>query len=569
MRDLRIHRAARRELHVERLEGRALLAVSVPLLAETAAAPGADDVAIWIHPTDVTQSVIIGAVKTSSTSLRVYNLAGQQIQSVAVPQINNVDLRYNFQLSGQRIALLAGSNRATDSIAVYQIDSHGVLHDIAARAISTGMEIYGCAMYFSVATGKYYTFVSSETGQVQQWELFDNGAGKVDARLVRSFSVGSIAEGMVADDVLGTLYVGEENRGIWRYAAEPSGGAMRTSVDTIGSGGRLSADVEGLTIYYKPGGAGYLIASSQGSSEFAVYRREGSNTYIGNFKLIAGNGVDAVSDTDGIDVTNLSLGPQFPAGMLVAQDSDENFKLARWDAIDAVFGELISGDGTWDPRQVGSPAGSSSYLKQWQADFGTSLRSDLTGDGLADGADFLFWQRSFAALGAASKAVAAPAATTFAADTQPAADFAASRPGETVADRPPEQAVFLDRAQRIGKQSPAIFAGSPGTRPSWTRPTTFTDAVGSRKPRAESLFVNTHLQLRKTQGYIDRIRTVVVGQLRGRGELRRAPAKVPDLLGVLPEYAPDRADLPLSDEDAVVEAQASLETDEPRLYLPE
>lgn len=363
--------------------------------AETTSASGADDIAIWIHPSDPSQSLVIGAIKTSSTSLRTYTLAGEEVQRVAVPRINNVDLRYNFPLNGQRVALLAGSNRANDSIALFQINAQGQLQDVAARTISTGMDVYGCAMYLSVATGKYYAFVSSEAGDVQQWELVDNGAGKVDARMVRSFNVGSITEGIVADDVLGTLYVGEENHGIWRYSAEPNGGATRTIVDVVNSD-RLDDDVEGLTIYYKPNGEGYLIASSQGNDDFAVYRREGANEYLGNFKLIAGNGVDAVADTDGIDVTNFPLGSQFPAGMFVAQDSDENFKLVRWDAIDAAFGELIASDGSWDPRRVGMPADPYEYLEQWKVDFGTSSRSDLTGDGVTDGADFLQWQRTVA-----------------------------------------------------------------------------------------------------------------------------------------------------------------------------
>jgi hypothetical protein len=232
------------------------------------------------------------------------------------------------------------------------------LENVAARTIGTGMVIYGLAMYVSPTTGKYYTFATSESGQVQQWELFDNGANKVDATLVRSFSVGSQSEGLVADDVLGWLYVGEEDVGIWKYSAEPNGGTARTQVDSTGGGGHLDADVEGLTIYYESDGTGYLFASSQGASEFAVYRREGGNQHLDNFKLVAGGGIDAVTVTDGIDVTNFPLGSAFPQGMFVAQDNDTNFKLARWDAIDAAFGGLLDVDTTWDPRAVGAPQNS-------------------------------------------------------------------------------------------------------------------------------------------------------------------------------------------------------------------
>ena len=347
--------SAFRQLHVEHLEERTLLAVNVVPQTQTASAAGADDIAIWLHPTDVSQSTVIGAVKTSATSLRVYNLSGQQLQSVNVPQVNNVDLRYNFPLNAQQATLVIGSNRASDTLVIYRVNPQTrLLENVAARTISTGIALYGCGMYVSPVSGKYYAFVSSESGQVQQWELFDNGAGKVDAKQVRSFSVGSTTEGLVADDVTGVLYASQEDVGFWRYSAEPNGGSTRTQVDKVGAGGHLTADVEGATIYYAPGGAGYLIASSQGNSEFAVYRRAGNNEYLGSFKLVAGAGVDAVTNTDGIDVTNFPLGSQFPHGLFVAQDNDQNFKLVRWDAIASALGGLLNSDSAWDLRQIGA-----------------------------------------------------------------------------------------------------------------------------------------------------------------------------------------------------------------------
>jgi 3-phytase len=352
----RLTKAQHRLLRLEALEHRSMLAVDVVPSIETVAAASADDAALWIHPTDTSKSVIIGTAKESASALRVYDLAGNQLQAVNSGKINNVDLRYNFPLNGQSVGLVAGSNRSNNSIAIYKLNAQtGLLENAAARTISTGMAIYGLCMYHSPTTGKYYVFANSSSGQVQQWELFDAGNGKVDAKQVRSFSVGSQTEGCVADDVLGQLYIGEEDRGIWKYSAEPSGGSARTSVDQTG-GGHLSADVEGLTIYYAQDGKGYLLASSQGSSQFAVYQRDGNNSYVGNFKVVAGNGIDAVTNTDGIDVTNAALGSLFPNGAFVSQDNDDNFKLTRWDSISTAFGGLLT-DTTWDPRLIGKADG--------------------------------------------------------------------------------------------------------------------------------------------------------------------------------------------------------------------
>ena len=347
-------RTVTRRLRVESLEQRALLAaVSVIPSVETVKASAADDVAVWIHATDTAKSTIIGTSKNSSSALRVYDLEGNQIQSVVSGKVNNVDLRYNFPLGSEDVAILIGSNRSNDSIAIFAIDSDtGLLQNAASRTISTGMNVYGAAMYVSPVTGDYFAFVTSESGDVQQWKLFDDGAGKVDAELVRSFDVGGQSEGIVADDVAGVLYVAEENRGIWRYSAEADGGSTRTLVDSTGAG-NLDADVEGLTIYYAGAQGGYLLASSQGSDEFAVYRRDAGNSYVGNFEIIAANGIDVVSNTDGIDVTNVALGTAFPEGMFVAQDNDANFKLVQWNAIAAAFPEPLTIDTSWDPRLVG------------------------------------------------------------------------------------------------------------------------------------------------------------------------------------------------------------------------
>jgi myo-inositol-hexaphosphate 3-phosphohydrolase len=119
-------------------------------------------------------------------------------------------------------------------------------------------------------------------------------------------------------------------------------------VDTTGRGGHLTADVEGLAIYDAGASAGYLIASSQGSSSYVVYRRGGDNAYVATFQIVAGGLIDAVSETDGIDVTSVSLGSAFPKGMFVAQDGkndgcNQNFKLVSWSVIEAAIAQAALG----------------------------------------------------------------------------------------------------------------------------------------------------------------------------------------------------------------------------------
>jgi 3-phytase len=323
----------------------------------------ADDPAIWIHPTNPSLSLIFGTNKGGNSGLGVYDLSGNELQYISSVEPNNVDLRYNFPLGNSYVDIVGISNQAGDVISIFKVDPvTRRLEDITARDIDLGSNAYGFCMYHSPVSGKFYAIVTSDSGKIEQWELFDNGTGKVDARRVRSLSVGSRTEGCVADDVYGVLYFAEEKKAIWKYGAEPGDGSSRTQVDSV-SGGRLDDDIEGLTIYYASDGSGYLIASSQGNKEFVVYRRDGNNAYVMTFKIVDGNGIDGVVATDGIDVTNVSLGPTFPYGVFVAQDGandngNQNFKLVPWEAIaDAVRPPLLI-DTSWDPRTGASGGGS-------------------------------------------------------------------------------------------------------------------------------------------------------------------------------------------------------------------
>jgi len=337
-----------------------LVASQVQAVVETdpvhSSGDSADDPAVWIHPSNPALSTIIGTDKNGGLS--VYDLNGDEIQLITVDHPNNVDIRYNFPLGGESVALVGFSNTSDKSLGLYKVDPvTRMVANVEARNIKLGMSASGFCLYRSPVSGKYYAFVTDNAGgQTQQWELFDNGNGLVDATLVRTLQIGSLAEGCVADDVYKNFYVSQEDVAIWKYGAEPGDGSARTMVDGV-SGGRLEDDIEGLTIYYASDGTGYLIASSQGSNEYVVYKREGNNPYVMTFEIVAGNGIDEVGNTDGLDVTNFPLSPAFPFGLFVAQDGtnegNQNFKIVPWQAIANSVVPALTIDTTWDPRQVG------------------------------------------------------------------------------------------------------------------------------------------------------------------------------------------------------------------------
>ena len=314
--------------------------ISVPAFAETEGTRGdADDPAIWVNPDDPAQSLVLGTDKTAG--LYVYGLDGTQRAFLPDGKLNNVDLR-PFQLAGKAVSLAGASKRDDDTLVFYVIDAEGVRHaePFAHPAIPPDLpgvdDIYGFAMAQD-ATGTY-ALVNFKSGHVLQYRIEDkDGALQLD--LARHWQVATQPEGMVADDIAGHIYVGEEDRGIWRYPLNPNLAADPVAIDTIPSACLPRDDVEGLAVHDSTGGR-FLVASAQGVHRAAIYRLDGDAvpTCIAMTE-IAADTIDGVTETDGLAVTAQPL-PGHPQGILVMMDDQNagyttNFKLIDWAAIAA------------------------------------------------------------------------------------------------------------------------------------------------------------------------------------------------------------------------------------------
>lgn len=323
--------------------------VSSALTYEASAASDQDDMTVWIHPTDLSKSMIIGSDKDSG-NIFVYDINGTTLQTISSGgQPGNIDLRYNFSLGGNNTDIVVYNERSSNTLHVYSVNaSTRQLTRVDSGSISTSSN-YGVCLYKSPSSNKLYAFKTSKGGDIEQYELSDNGNGQVRGVKVRSFDVGSQTEACVADDENRLVYMAEEGKSgpgaIWKYGAEPSDGAGRTLVDD--SNGNLNADVEGVTIYHTGSGTGYIIASSQGASEFDIYQRLSPHAYVATFK------VSGASSTDGIDVSNVSFDGNFPQGMFLAHDGGAGIKAVPWQTIANSHGLTI--DTSWNPRGNAPP----------------------------------------------------------------------------------------------------------------------------------------------------------------------------------------------------------------------
>ncbi|KQN00442.1 phytase [Sphingomonas sp. Leaf25] len=309
--------------------------VAAPMVAAVAetdpvdtAADAADDPAIWRNRRNPAASLVIGTDKKAG--IHVYDLSGKRLSFTPAARLNNVDLR---EIGGRVIAV--ASDRADEAqahVALFTLDT------VARRLVPMGRfpvgagEAYGMCLWTRKADKALFGFVVMKDGRIDQVAI-DLPPGKPPVvRTVRSMKLGTQSEGCVVDDRTATLYVAEEDVGLWRFDADPAAPTTPTPITKV-DGTTLVADAEGLAIAPEGRRGGYLVVSSQGDNAYSLYRLP-DLSYAGRFR-IGGGTIDGTSDTDGIELIAGNFGPRFPQGLMVAQDGDnapetQNFKLVSW-----------------------------------------------------------------------------------------------------------------------------------------------------------------------------------------------------------------------------------------------
>ncbi|MEH8016708.1 phytase [Rheinheimera muenzenbergensis] len=292
-----------------------------------------DDPAVWHHPAEPALSLILATDKRAG--LDVYSMQGKRVQQLSVGRLNNVDVRYGLQWQGSAHDIAAASLRDDNSLQLFAIDNRGKLHN-AGKVATTMADIYGLCMYQSSKTGAHFVFVNDKSGLIQQYRI-DSDGDNWRGSLVRQLQLPSQPEGCVADDNSGVLFVGEEDAGIWRFAAEPEAAGTGEQIILV-DGTTLVDDVEGLALATH-GDSQYLVVSSQGNDSYVVYDAVAPYALRLRFRVTTNPqlAIDGSSETDGLEVTTRSLGPSFEQGALIVQDGrnrmpeqGQNLKLVPW-----------------------------------------------------------------------------------------------------------------------------------------------------------------------------------------------------------------------------------------------
>lgn len=287
-----------------------------------------DDPAIWIHPTDVSKSIIIGTDKDTNGGLYAFDLTGKIVNKVPnLKRPNNVDLRYGFVLNGQKTDVAAVTERETNTVKLYSLPE---LKEVGAFSVFEGEQLrspMGISLYKNPETQEIHAIVSRKTGPsgsyLWQYRLVEKD-GKITGELVRKFGKfigGKEIESIAVDDAMGYIYYSDEGYGVHQYYADPAKGNDELLV--FGKGD-FKEDIEGISIYPSSVDTGYLLVSNQQANTFNVYLRE--NPGKGRIAEIP----VSTLESDGSDVTAVNLGERFPKGIFVAMSNGKVFHIYDW-----------------------------------------------------------------------------------------------------------------------------------------------------------------------------------------------------------------------------------------------
>jgi len=344
---------ARREGPCGALRVAALLLALVPASAGLAAEPRSmvqprvvtepvrhdtDDPAIWINRDDPSASLVIGTDKDVDGALYVFGLDGRIQHDKVVRGLlrpNNVDIAYGVMVGGRKVDVAVVTERLANRLRIYRlpdmapIDGGGIPVFVGERA----RDAMGIALYTRPVDGALFAIVSRSDqfapgdGYLHQYRLVDDGSGMLRGLFVRAFGQWSgrkEIEALAVDNELGYVYASDETYGVRKYHADP---LVEDAEDELAifATTDIARDHEGLSIYRRPDGTGYILLSDQQANLFRIYPREGlpgsphEHPLVGTVQL-------STLDSDGSDLTTVEL-PGFPGGLFVAMSTDRTYHL--------------------------------------------------------------------------------------------------------------------------------------------------------------------------------------------------------------------------------------------------
>lgn len=288
-----------------------------------------DDPAIWVNKKDPSKSIVFGTDKNRDGAVYAFDLKGRIIKDKTIKGLkkpNNIDIRYNFKINSSRnVDVLVVTERETNKVRLYSVPDMKALDNGGFKVFEDQTESkrktpMGVSFYQSPIDNALYIIVSRKDGPkdnyLYQYKILREKRG-LKLQLVRkfgNFSGSKEIEAIAVDDEFGFVYYSDENYGVRKYHAEPSRGNQE--LPSL-KGGDFLKDIEGIAIVPDYKGKGYIIVSNQHAGTFNIFSRS-NNEFITETDL-------GTSETDGCEVTTVSLNDTFKNGLFVAMNNSRNF----------------------------------------------------------------------------------------------------------------------------------------------------------------------------------------------------------------------------------------------------
>lgn len=315
-----------------------------PVLSTDETPNDTDDPAIWYNKADPAKSLILGTDKGNlNGGIFVFDIHGKLIPSLCINNLsrpNNIDVEYGLFINGKYTDIAVFTERSRNRIRVISlpdcklIDNGGipVFEDDSLKS-PMGIGLY------KDKRNDIYAFVSRKNGPkegyIYQYLLFakDSIVGARKIRAIGRYSGLKEIESIVIDDELGFLYYSDETVGIRKYYADAEKGDQELA---LFAQNEVANDHEGLSIYKKKNGEGFIILSNQQANKFNVYTRTGTQSQPHNHRLVRVVKAQTI-ESDGSEIINMPLGQEFPHGLFVAMSANKTFQYYK--AEDIVGGE--------------------------------------------------------------------------------------------------------------------------------------------------------------------------------------------------------------------------------------
>ncbi|HEX2100102.1 MAG TPA: phytase [Candidatus Synoicihabitans sp.] len=321
-----------------------------PRAVTEAARHDTDDPAIWVNRADPAQSLVLGTDKDADGALLAYGLDGKLRPELAVRGLlrpNNVDVAYDVPFAGGKVDVAVVTERYAHRLRVYRlpdlapIDGGGIPVFEGERA----RDCMGVGLYSRRGDGALFAIVSRSElhapieGYLHQYRLVDDGTGRMRGLFVRAFgtwSGRSEIEAVAVDSALGYVYYSDEGFGVRKYHADPLADDAEDELAVFGQSG-FAEDREGISIYTREDGTGYVLVSNQQANTFRIFPREGTAANPHEHPLLASVRLSTL-DSDGSDLSRAVVSPQFPGGLFVAMSTDRTFHYYALDDLLAAAG---------------------------------------------------------------------------------------------------------------------------------------------------------------------------------------------------------------------------------------